>query len=337
MAAAVDSAEQSHSLYSGTTDVSIPVDTKHTERLSVEWCNNNVDEELQKYMGEPPPDGLGVIYVYIQKSGKKRCYAGQTVDFPARHYIHCNNLRWPETPDRRHTLIDKKIYEYGANDFHVFILHLAPKELLDDLEVDTISRFQLFPPKLGFGYNCTPGGGATWSCTPEARAKLSEMKKAYWASMTDQEKQDSYVHLQTASARKKRGIAVSNAAMRKTKEQRSAIAKKTVAARAPKDAQRLLNLKKSMATPESKAKRSIIATEQQKRERAEELEIARKIAVPFVQSKKKRAEMRANSTAKGKKDNNVLFMISADGKSICRVDKHGTFRDRDIVGPVVDS
>jgi len=99
----------------------------------------------------------------------------------------------------------------------------------------------------------------------------------------------------------------------------------------------LVKRKATMATAESKAKRSKIARDQRATERRAELERARPIAVPFVKSQKRRAELRAASTDfSGKRGNAVLYMISEDGKTIRRVNTEGCMGNVQIVGPVVD-
>ena len=95
-------------------------------------------------------------------------------------------------------------------------------------------------------------------------------------------------------------------------------------------------------TEEYWTKRSNAAIDQRKAERRAELIRARPIAKPFVKSKRRRAAMRAESSdtkpsgRSGRKGDNVLYMVSEDGLTIRRVDKDGTMRERDIVGPVVD-
>ena len=70
----------------------------------------------------------------------------------------------------------------------------------------------------------------------------------------------------------------------------------------------------------------------------EELMFARTVAIPFEQSKKKRAVLRAASTIRNaRKSCTVLYMITKNGKNIGRVDVQGTMRPRDIVGPRFDS
>jgi hypothetical protein len=102
-------------------------------------------------------------------------------------------------------------------------------------------------------------------------------------------------------------------------------------------ADRIAKQNATKATAVSKAKRSKSAKDRRANELRAELERARTIAVPFVKSKKRRVELRAASTDFwGRKGNRVLYMVSEDGQTIRRVDKNGTMRERDIVGPVVD-
>ena len=101
----------------------------------------------------------------------------------------------------------------------------------------------------------------------------------------------------------------------------------------------LAKRKKTMATDASKAKRRESTTKLRKRERCAELERARTIAAPFEKSKKRRAEMRKASEhtkTSGRMGENVLYMVSEDGKTIRRVQTDGSMGKTYIVGPVVD-
>ena len=76
---------------------------------------------------------------------------------------------------------------------------------------------------------------------------------------------------------------------------------------------------------------------QQLRARRQELERARKVAIPFEKSQKRRAEMRATSEDyTGLRKNRLLYMKANDGSVIYRVTKQGDLSARNIVGPVVD-
>lgn len=90
-----------------------------------------------------------------------------------------------------------------------------------------------------------------------------------------------------------------------------------------------------MPSVRQKAAESNSTTRQTKR--LEELEYARSVAVPFVKSKKARAKMRAElNDCSGYWKNPVLYMISEDASSILSVNKDGSARPRDKVGPVSD-
>lgn len=88
---------------------------------------------------------------------------------------------------------------------------------------------------------------------------------------------------------------------------------------------RIAKFKASVGTAECKARRSRNATAQRTKERRAELLKARAIVVPFVKSKKGRAEMWTTGTR---------YMIH--GTDIRRVNKDGCMRSRDTVGPLVD-
>lgn len=126
-----------------------------------------------------------------------------------------------------------------------------------------------------------------------------------------------------------------------TEEQKAGrIAKKKatdVAKTNEEKAECIAKIKTSMATDESRAKRSKITSDRQAAKRRAELERARPIAAPFVKSKKRRMKMRAACTDfSGNRGNPVLYMISEDGKTIRSVAKDGDLGSKYIVGPVVD-
>ena len=69
----------------------------------------------------------------------------------------------------------------------------------------------------------------------------------------------------------------------------------------------------------------------------EELLQARKIALPFEPSEKKRRELREASTTVGPLGGKVLYMITKDGMTIGRVTTQGHLDARRPVGPLVDT
>ena len=90
-------------------------------------------------------------------------------------------------------------------------------------------------------------------------------------------------------------------------------------------------------TPTFRENRSKLATTAAQKRKRLELLHARKKAVPFEPSKKKRATMRAQSIDfTGHQKNSVLYMISKDGLTIRRVTTEGAICNKHTVGPVVD-
>ena len=166
------------------------------ERLSIDWCKLRIDQSLQRYLTEPLPPGFGVLYAYIRRSGSKRAYLGQSYAFLDRLYKHANAWRWYDDMQ----LIDRKIHEHGIGDFDVVVLLLLPIAELDTEEELWIKRFQLYPPKLGFGYNLHPGGrnhspsdetrmriSATMS-TPEFKAEHKKRGRKQWEGLDHEER-----------------------------------------------------------------------------------------------------------------------------------------------------
>ena len=158
---------------------------------------------------------------------------------------------------------------------------------------------------------------------PEVRAKHVQSGKDWWANATEEQKTD-------RSTKHKATLANHTA---KQKADHIAKIKNTRAT-----AESKAKLKATLSTDESKAKRRKVLKDRHATERRAELERARLgPPVPFVKSNRRRAELHAASTDfSGRRGNAVLYMISEDGKTICRVEKTGHMRERDIVGPVVD-
>ena len=100
--------------------------------------------------------------------------------------------------------------------------------------------------------------------------------------------------------------------------------------------QQIAKTRNTMATLESKQKRSNIGKKQALRARERELELAKQIYVAYEPSKKKRALLRAKSTIFGLRQNPILFMADRTGLKIFRVSKDGDLKPRELVGPCSD-
>lgn len=147
---------------------------------------------------------------------------------------------------------------------------------------------------------------------PERRAWLNALPRWYWNV------QDAPDH---AVKRSQIGLENAKKMSQTTKDEKSRKIKATKAART--EGQKSCTIGKMNRT----TKKSL----------CNELIEARKIAIPFVKSAKKRAEMRQVSTlVGGPNSKKLLYMISKDGLTIHRVDAQGSMNGRAIVGPVVD-
>ena len=120
----------------------------------------NMDHELW--------ESKNVVYCYTNKiNGKK--YVGQTIQkLRKRHGQHLSGKQ----------LIDKKLKQYGVENFKLEVLHLADMYSIDMLERHYIYFFDTFV-KNGKGYNVSSGGhnGSPWAGKTEE--ELEEWKVKY--------------------------------------------------------------------------------------------------------------------------------------------------------------
>ena len=125
----------------------------------------NMDHELW--------ESKNVIYCYTNKINGKR-YVGQTVQkLRKRHGQHLSGKQ----------LIDKKLKQYGVENFKLEVLHLADIYSIDMLEKHYIICLNTIV-KNGEGYNISSGGsnGNVWinktdEEIEEIKRKMSEAKK----------------------------------------------------------------------------------------------------------------------------------------------------------------
>ena len=159
--------------------------------------------------------------------------------------------------------------------------------------------------------------------TDEYREKKARHSKSTWKNATEEKRAKWCKSIKDASNR-------SEMRAKRSQRQKDWWTNRTV----EQKADRIAKYKTTMSTDASKAKRSKITKDRHATARRAELERARLIAIPFVKSQKRRKEMRAASTNfSGRVGNAVLYMISKDGLTICRIDNRGAMH---TVGPVVD-
>ena len=124
------------------------------------------------------------IYMYINKINGKR-YIGKAKDFNKRHKYHLKSKK---------QLIDKKIKEYGIENFDIKILaENIPNERIGEYEQFFIKRYKTLA-KNGNGYNIAKGGeggntfeGKTEGEINEKNIKISKANKG--KKRTDEHKQ----------------------------------------------------------------------------------------------------------------------------------------------------
>lgn len=302
-------------------------------RLSLDWCRQNVDQSIQKYIGVKTPPGIGVIYAYILREGSKRAYVGQAEQFKDRHAKHINALKWQMRP----ILIDYKIHEYGIDAFDIVILEVLPFDQLDAAEIHYIAKFDLLV-QYGRGYNVLSGGGRL---TDYDKKMLSACVKAHYAKETPAEKEARCKKLKDVHQQPEVIAKHSEASSDRSAEtlEKMSTARKRFWERMSESERdlRAKNIQIEQSRPDVVAAKSVRAEAQRKRERREQLLHARTVAIPFEKSKKRRAELRAASTDySGKGKTQALYMVSEDGLTIRFVTKDGIAGSRNIVGPLVD-
>ena len=110
------------------------------------------------------------IYMYTNKINGKR-YIGQTKDFELRHKQHLGLKKTKEI------LIDKKIKQYGIENFEIKILaeNISSQEKMNEYEKFFIERYNTLV-KNGKGYNIADGGYSN-PYAGKTEKQMEEIKK----------------------------------------------------------------------------------------------------------------------------------------------------------------
>jgi len=96
-----------------------------------------------------------------------KIYIGQTKNFEQRVKAHCKANR------QRPTLISKTIQKYGKENFAFEILYKVDESEIDQLEIQTIQKFDCICPK---GYNLSLGGDTIRQHSEETKEKIRKTK-----------------------------------------------------------------------------------------------------------------------------------------------------------------
>lgn len=125
-----------------------------TAPLGCDWCQSNLDAELQKYVHEPPPVGFGIVYAIVKRSGNQKAYIGKTEmqqqGVQTRFWGHQFG-----TYGRAKSAIHMAIQKNGVDAFRLLVLALVPSGELSETEKRLIVKFGTLSPG---GYNLRAGG-----------------------------------------------------------------------------------------------------------------------------------------------------------------------------------
>jgi len=148
----------------------------------------------------------GIIYLLINKVNGKM-YVGQTINFNKRMSCHLQNSK-KENPN---CLIDKKIKQYGWNNFENHIIDIC-RTNQEDLNLMEINSIQYFGTKVenGGGYN-VKNGGSYGKHSEKTKEKISLFHKGRRKGI----KQDSeHVKKRIARSSKTKTLTVSDIKIR---------------------------------------------------------------------------------------------------------------------------
>jgi len=178
--------------------------------------------------------------------------------------------------------------------------------------------------------------------TDASKAKRSKIGKDQWATASEEKKAGWIATTKAANAtdesRAKRSKSITDMWSNQTSEEyTNRIDNVKVGLAAMDDETKAGQIRKHKdAKAKTKDHRSKVSADMRANRLRDELLQARKIALPFEPSQNKRRELREASTTVGPLGGKVLYMITKDGMTICRVTTQGILEMRRPVGPLVD-
>lgn len=122
---------------------------------------------------------MRVIYCLVNTVNSKK-YIGQTKDLKRRLKGHFNDFRGD-------TLLTRAVKKYGSESFQASVIEECADEDADDRERFWIAAYRSTDHSLG--YNCEAGGQACKEISTETRAKISSARKAWFASLTPEQRE----------------------------------------------------------------------------------------------------------------------------------------------------
>jgi len=127
---------------------------------------------------------MRIIYLITNLiNGKK--YVGQTKNLERRKKSH-----FVDGPRDRDHLFARAVRKHGRENFEISIIEECEDNIADEREVFWIK--ELKTTNVDFGYNLESGGNSCKTLGEETKKKLSESRKKWWASLTEEEKKEFY-------------------------------------------------------------------------------------------------------------------------------------------------
>lgn len=124
---------------------------------------------------------MRIIYCIRNLVNGKR-YVGQTKNLTRRKKQH-----FYEAPRRCDHPMARAVRKYGRENFEVVIVEECDDAIVDERERYWIAEFRT--TEYEFGYNCEDGGNACKTLSEATRRKVSESRKIWWASLTEDERE----------------------------------------------------------------------------------------------------------------------------------------------------
>src|SRR3990167_6897535 len=124
---------------------------------------------------------MRMIYCITNLVNGKR-YVGQTKNLVRRKKQH-----FTEAPKRCDHPMARAVRKYGRENFEIKIIEECDDSIVDERERFWIALYRTIEHYLG--YNCEDGGNACKSLSEETKHKISESRKRWWASLSEDERE----------------------------------------------------------------------------------------------------------------------------------------------------
>ena len=124
---------------------------------------------------------MRMIYCITNLDNGKR-YVGQTKNLVRRKKQH-----FTEAPKRCDHPMARAVRKYGRENFEIKVVEECDDSVVDERERYWIAVYRT--TEYDFGYNCEDGGNACKSLSEETKHKISESRKRWWISLSEDERE----------------------------------------------------------------------------------------------------------------------------------------------------